>query len=162
GNPGNLTLKADGNITISDNVYLGDRTLTLVAGRTITQNRGTITAGVLTGSSNGSTDLGTPEAPIYNHFDIVDAFWAGADFSLTNAQTLTVRGVDSQKLGIPTAVIAGANGGLGAGATGNLSIRVLEKQQIILAATVPPSAISALATDNPGAIVITGDVQADG
>ncbi|OOG61229.1 hypothetical protein B0E46_14590, partial [Rhodanobacter sp. B04] len=63
----------------------GTTTMLTSAGAITEGANGAITAGTLTGSSVGSTDLDGA-----NHVDVLGAF--NADFSLTNAQTLTVTG----------------------------------------------------------------------
>ncbi|MFI4957886.1 MAG: beta strand repeat-containing protein [Lysobacterales bacterium] len=73
-----------GNLAINGTV--GGTTTTLTSAGAITEGAsGVITAGTLTGSSVGSTDLNGA-----NHIDVLGSF--SGDFSLTNAQTLTVAG----------------------------------------------------------------------
>src|SRR5262249_48602291 len=80
-------------------------TLTLNSAGNITQAPGTvITAGALTGSSSGATTLTNA-----NRIAVLDAFRAGTDFTLTDAQALDVRGIDVKSLGF-TGVKSGAGG----------------------------------------------------
>ena len=84
--------------------------LTTTAGRDITELAGgIITAGTLTGSSVGSTTLGTLASPVANLIGTLGAFETGTGFSLTNAQTLAVSGADVSGLGF-----TGVNAGTGA------------------------------------------------
>jgi filamentous hemagglutinin family protein len=97
----NLALGADGDLTLSGNVLVrgvpvGAGTLPGVliffSSGEISQLSGTVTAGILSGFSEGSTTLGTLAAPINNHVDSITDFSAGIDFSLTNADAISLNG----------------------------------------------------------------------
>ncbi|HWU78023.1 MAG TPA: hypothetical protein VN043_16110, partial [Rhodanobacter sp.] len=97
GGLGNLTLTTTGagSDLILDSDLTGN-TVTLGAGRDISQTSGVINANVLTGSSGGSTTLNGA-----NQVAALGAFTTGGDFSFNDAQTLTVSNAPS------------ANGGAG-------------------------------------------------
>ncbi|MGB5939775.1 MAG: filamentous hemagglutinin N-terminal domain-containing protein [Rhodanobacter sp.] len=80
-----ISLTANGGLTLSNNVN-ATGTLSLTSGAGISQSAGIITAGTLTGSSVGNTTLGQA-----NLIGTLGSFSA-ANFSLINAQALTVNG----------------------------------------------------------------------
>ena len=81
----NVSLTGHGGVTLNSNVTAAG-TLSLVSGAAISQGAGIITAGTLTGSSVGNTTLSRA-----NKIGTLGSFSA-ANFSLTNAQALTVNG----------------------------------------------------------------------
>ena len=81
----NVSLAGQGGVTLNSNVTAAG-TLNLVSGAAISQGAGIITAGTLTGSSVGNTTLNRA-----NKIGTLGSFSA-ANFSLVNAQALTVNG----------------------------------------------------------------------
>jgi fibronectin-binding autotransporter adhesin len=81
----NVSLTGHGGVTLNSNVTAAG-TLSLVSGAAISQGAGIITAGTLTGSSIGNTTLNRA-----NKIGTLGSFSA-ANFSLINAQALTVSG----------------------------------------------------------------------
>ncbi|RAN82218.1 hypothetical protein B5P43_11205, partial [Bacillus sp. SRB_336] len=81
----NVSLTGHGGVTLNGNVNAAG-TLNLVSGAAISQGAGIITAGTLTGSSVGDTTLNRA-----NKIGTLGSFSA-ANFSLINAQALTVNG----------------------------------------------------------------------
>ena len=145
-----------GDLTLSGAITAGT-TATLTAGGALDQTGGIITAGTLTGSSVGSTTLGTLASPVANLIGTLGAFETGTGFSLTNAQTLAVSGADVSGLGF-----TGVNAGTGAltletttgdldlqTATGNLTAGPATGSQIV-------TLVSAGAIDQTGGIITAG------
>ena len=109
---GNIVIGANGALTLAGNLNASSGNAQIVelvsASGAINQTGGAITADELTGSSVGDTSL----TQTSNQVTTLEAFRAGGNFTLTDAQTLTVAGADVSSVGF-TGVTAGHGNTIG-------------------------------------------------
>jgi hypothetical protein len=107
---GDVRIETNGGLTFTNNKASvtagGGNTVTLVAAGSITQdgNGGIITAGELTGKSNGTATLTAD-----NLVDALQAFRSQNDFRFNNNTTLDIKGSDVSALGIVAEIRSSAN-----------------------------------------------------